>query len=150
MAKGDLTQKVKASCKGEILELKSTINSMVDQLRQFAQEVTKIAKAVGTDGELGGQATVHDVQGTWADLTQSVVSVMRVCWPSTKRYTNHVQNVMAMNLTTQVREIASVTTAVAKGDLSQKIQAEVKGEILDLKITMYVILRSSTWLHYNF
>ncbi|MCJ1476464.1 histidine kinase osmosensor [Lambiella insularis] len=117
VAKGDLTQKVKASCKGEILELKSTINSMVDQLRQFAQEVTKIAKAVGTDGELGGQATVHDVQGTWADLTQSV-------------------NVMAMNLTTQVREIASVTTAVAKGDLSQKIQAEVKGEILDLKITI--------------
>ena len=117
VAKGDLTQKVKASCKGEILELKSTINSMVDQLRQFAQEVTKIAKAVGTDGELGGQATVHDVQGTWADLTQSV-------------------NVMAMNLTTQVREIASVTTAVAKGDLSQKIKAEVKGEILNLKITI--------------
>ncbi|MCJ1388554.1 histidine kinase osmosensor [Xylographa bjoerkii] len=117
VAKGDLTQKVKASCKGEILELKSTINSMVDQLRQFAQEVTKIAKAVGTDGELGGQATVHDVQGTWADLTESV-------------------NVMAMNLTTQVREIASVTTAVAKGDLSQKIKAEVKGEILDLKITI--------------
>ena len=117
VAKGDLTQKVEASCKGEILELKTTINAMVDQLRQFAQEVTKIAKAVGTDGQLGGQATVHDVQGTWKDLTQSV-------------------NVMAMNLTTQVREIASVTTAVAKGDLSQKVKAEVKGEILDLKITI--------------
>lgn len=117
VAKGDLTQKVEADCKGEILELKSTINSMVDQLRQFAQEVTKIAKAVGTDGELGGQATVHDVQGTWKDLTQSV-------------------NIMAMNLTNQVREIAAVTTAVAKGDLSQKIEAEVKGEILDLKMTI--------------
>jgi osomolarity two-component system sensor histidine kinase NIK1 len=117
VARGDLTQKVQASCKGEILELKSTINSMVDQLRQFAQEVTRLARAVGTDGELGGQATVHDVEGTWKDLTENV-------------------NVMAMNLTTQVREIASVTTAVAKGDLSQKITAEVKGEILDLKITI--------------
>ncbi len=117
VARGDLTQKVQASCKGEILDLKSTINSMVDQLRQFAQEVTKIARAVGTDGELGGQATVHDVEGTWRDLTENV-------------------NVMAMNLTTQVREIASVTTAVAKGDLSQKVTAEVKGEILSLKITI--------------
>jgi osomolarity two-component system sensor histidine kinase NIK1 len=90
---------------------------MVDQLRQFAQEVTKIAKEVGTDGILGGQATVRDVQGTWADLTQSV-------------------NQMAQNLTVQVREIASVTTAVAKGDLSRKVKAEVKGEILDLKITI--------------
>ena len=117
VAKGDLTQKVRAPCKGEILELKSTINSMVDQLRQFAQEVTKIAKAVGTDGELGGQATVHDVQGTWRDLNLNF-------------------NIMAMNLTTQVREIASVTTAVARGDLSRKVKAEVKGEILDLKITI--------------
>ncbi len=117
VARGDLTQKVQASCKGEILELKSTINSMVDRLRQFAQEVTRLARAVGTDGELGGQATVHDVEGTWKDLTENV-------------------NVMAMNLTTQVREIASVTTAVAKGDLSQKVTAEVKGEILDLKVTI--------------
>ncbi|MCJ1424406.1 histidine kinase osmosensor [Sticta canariensis] len=117
VARGDLTQKVQANCKGEILELKSTINSMVDQLRQFAQEVTRLARAVGTDGELGGQATVHDVEGTWKDLTDNV-------------------NVMAMNLTTQVREIASVTTAVAKGDLSQKVTAEVKGEILDLKVTI--------------
>ncbi|MCJ1480808.1 histidine kinase osmosensor [Schaereria dolodes] len=121
VAKGDLTLKVEASCKGEILQLKTTINSMVDQLRQFAQEVTKIAKAVGTDGELGGQATVHDVEGTWKDLTQNV-------------------NLMALNLTTQVREIASVTTAVARGDLSQKIKAEVKGEILDLKVTINLMV----------
>ncbi|KAL9601795.1 MAG: hypothetical protein Q9219_002285 [cf. Caloplaca sp. 3 TL-2023] len=117
VAKGDLTQKVQAECKGEIFQLKSTINSMVDQLKIFAQEVTKIARAVGTDGELGGQATVHDVEGTWRDLTENV-------------------NVMAMNLTTQVREIASVTTAVARGDLSRKVTAEVKGEILDLKVTI--------------
>ena len=117
VARGDLTRKVQTSCKGEIFTLKTTINAMVDQLRQFAHEVTKIAKAVGTDGELGGQATVDDVQGTWKDLTENV-------------------NVMAMNLTTQVREIASVTTAVARGDLSQKVTAEVRGEILDLKITI--------------
>ncbi|KAI4216501.1 MAG: hypothetical protein LQ351_000990 [Letrouitia transgressa] len=114
VARGDLTQKVQAECKGEILQVKSTINSMVDQLRQFANEVTRIARAVGTDGTLGEQATVYDVQGTWKDLTDNV-------------------NVMAMNLTTQVREIASVTTAVAKGDLSRKVTAEVRGEILDLK-----------------
>ena len=117
VARGDLTQKVKAQCKGEILELKSTINSMVDQLRQFAHEVTKIAKEVGTDGRLGGQATVHGVEGTWKDLTENV-------------------NGMAMNLTTQVREIAEVTTAVAKGDLSKKVEAEVQGEILALKLTI--------------
>ncbi|KAI9817233.1 MAG: histidine kinase osmosensor [Pycnora praestabilis] len=117
VAKGDLTQKVQAECKGEILELKSTINAMVDQLKQFAQEVTKIAKEVGTEGRLGGQATVHDVEGTWKDLTENV-------------------NGMAMNLTTQVREIAEVTTAVAKGDLTKKIGADVQGEILDLKNTI--------------
>ncbi|KAI9825650.1 MAG: histidine kinase osmosensor [Thelocarpon impressellum] len=117
VAKGDLTQMVRAECKGEILNLKSTINSMVGQLQQFAQEVTKIAKEVGTEGRLGGQATVHDVEGTWRELTQNV-------------------NGMAMNLTTQVREIAKVTTAVAKGDLSKKIGVEVQGEILDLKLTI--------------
>ncbi|KAI9702174.1 MAG: histidine kinase osmosensor [Bogoriella megaspora] len=117
VAKGDLTQKVKAHCRGEILELKSTVNTMVDQLRQFAQEVTKLAKDVGTDGKLGGQATVYGVEGTWRDLTENV-------------------NGMAMNLTTQVREIAQVTTAVAKGDLSKKVTAEVRGEILELKITI--------------
>ena len=117
VAKGDLTRKVTAKCKGEILELKITINNMVDQLQQFAQEVTKIAKEVGTDGVLGGQATVHDVEGTWRALTENV-------------------NGMAMNLTTQVREIATVTTAVANGDLSKKVEADVKGEILDLKMTI--------------
>lgn len=117
VARGDLTQKVKAQCKGEILELKSTINSMVDQLRQFAHEVTKIAREVGTEGRLGGQATVHGVEGTWKDLTENV-------------------NGMANNLTTQVREIAEVTTAVAKGDLSKKVEAEVQGEILLLKNTI--------------
>ena len=117
VARGDLTRKVTANCKGEILELKSTINGMVDQLRQFAQEVTKIAKEVGTDGLLGGQATVHDVEGTWKALTENV-------------------NGMANNLTTQVREIATVTTAVANGDLSKKVEADVQGEILDLKLTI--------------
>lgn len=117
VAKGDLTKKVQANCKGEILELKTTINSMVDQLNQFSHEVTKIAKEVGTDGVLGGQATVHNVEGTWKDLTENV-------------------NVMANNLTTQVREIASVTTAVAQGDLTKKVTSEVKGEILRLKTTI--------------
>lgn len=117
VAKGDLTQKVQADCRGEIFELKSTINSMVDQLQQFAREVTKIAREVGTEGRLGGQATVHDVEGTWRDLTENV-------------------NGMAMNLTTQVREIANVTSAVAKGNLSKKISVPAKGEILDLKNTI--------------
>lgn len=117
IAKGDLTQKIEAQCKGEIFELKNTINSMVEQLQQFAREVTKIAKEVGTEGRLGGQATVNNVEGTWKDLTQNV-------------------NGMAMNLTTQVREIATVTTAVAKGDLSRKISVEAQGEILDLKNTI--------------
>lgn len=127
VAKGDLTQKVRAECKGEILELKSTINSMVDQLRQFAHEVTKIAREVGTEGVLGGQATVHGVEGTWKDLTENV-------------------NGMANNLTTQVREIAEVTTAVARGDLSKKVEAEVQGEILELKITINLMVdRLSTF-----
>ncbi|KIV96015.1 hypothetical protein, variant [Exophiala mesophila] len=117
VAKGNLTRKVTASCKGEILQLKITINNMVDQLQQFAQEVTYLAKEVGTNGILGGQATVHDVEGTWKALTENV-------------------NGMAMNLTTQVREIAAVTTAVANGDLSKKVTADVQGEILDLKITI--------------
>ena len=117
VAQGNLTRKVEAECKGEILELKRTINSMVDQLQQFAHEVTKIAREVGSEGRLGGQATVHGVEGTWKDLTENV-------------------NGMAMNLTTQVREIAEVTTAVARGDLSKKVKAEVQGEILSLKITI--------------
>jgi osomolarity two-component system sensor histidine kinase NIK1 len=117
VAKGNLDRKVQADCKGEILELKTTINSMVDQLRQFAHEVTKIAREVGTEGKLGGQATVHGVEGTWADLTESV-------------------NRLSMNLTTQVREIAEVTTAVANGDLTKKVGADVQGEILTLKNTI--------------
>lgn len=117
VAKGNLDRKVEANCLGEILELKTTINSMVDQLRQFAHEVTKIAREVGTEGKLGGQATVHGVEGTWAELTKSV-------------------NSLSMNLTTQVREIAEVTTAVANGDLSRKVKAEVQGEVLTLKNTI--------------
>ncbi|KAF4548452.1 HAMP domain-containing protein [Elsinoe fawcettii] len=129
VARGDLTQKVKAECKGEILELKSTINSMVDQLRQFAHEVTTLAREVGTEGRLGGQATVYGVEGTWKDLTENV-------------------NGMAQNLTTQVREIAEVTTAVANGDLSKKVNAEVKGEILELKVTINTMVdRLSTFAY---
>lgn len=117
VAKGDLTQKVTAPCKGEIEELKVTINAMVDQLRQFAEEVTFLALEVGTHGRLGGQATVHGVEGTWKELTSTV-------------------NNLAMSLTIQVREIAEVTTAVAKGDLSRMVEADVNGEILALKMTI--------------
>ncbi len=117
VANGDLSQKITVEAKGEILELKSTINVMVDQLRSFAAEVTRVAKEVGTEGKLGGQADVRGVSGTWKDLTDNV-------------------NVLAANLTTQVRNIAKVTTAVAKGDLSQKISVEAKGEIAELKNTI--------------
>lgn len=117
VAKGDLTRKVQADCKGEILLLKDIINGMVDQLCELAQEVTKIAKDVGTDGVLGGQAVVHGVEGTWKDLTDNV-------------------NGMAMNLTTQVREISNVTQAIARGDLSTKIEVHAQGEVLTLKETI--------------
>src|SRR5579872_4924410 len=117
IANGDLSQKITVGAKGEILELKSTINTMVDQLRSFAAEVTRVAKEVGTEGKLGGQAEVRGVSGTWKDLTDNV-------------------NVLAGNLTSQVRNIAKVTTAVANGDLSQKITVDVKGEILELKNTV--------------
>ena len=117
VANGDLSQKITVDAKGEILELKSTINTMVDQLRSFAAEVTRVAKEVGTEGKLGGQADVKGVSGTWKDLTDNV-------------------NVLAANLTTQVRNIAKVTTAVARGDLSQKITVDAKGEILELKSTI--------------
>src|SRR6202000_509530 len=106
--------------RGEILELKDTINTMVDQLNSFASEVTRVAREVGTEGELGGQAQVPGVAGTWKDLTDSV-------------------NAMASNLTAQVRNIADVTTAVAKGDLSRKITVDVRGEILALKDTINVM-----------
>jgi HAMP domain-containing protein/CheY-like chemotaxis protein/signal transduction histidine kinase len=117
VANGDLSKKITAEALGEILELKSTINTMVDQLRSFASEVTRVAREVGTDGRLGGQAEVPGVAGTWKDLTDSV-------------------NAMAGNLTAQVRNIAEVTTAVATGDLSKKITVEVRGEILELKNTI--------------
>src|SRR6187455_113258 len=117
VAKGDLSRKITVDVKGEILELKNTINTMVDQLNSFSSEVTRVALEVGTEGKLGGQAHVKGVAGTWKDLTDSV-------------------NQMASNLTGQVRNIAEVTTAVAKGDLSKKITVDVKGEILELKDTI--------------
>jgi signal transduction histidine kinase/CheY-like chemotaxis protein/HAMP domain-containing protein len=117
VAKGDLSKKITVDVRGEILELKDTINTMVDQLSSFASEVTRVAREVGTEGKLGGQADVRGVAGTWKDLTDSV-------------------NSMAGNLTAQVRNIAEVTTAVAKGDLSKKIAVDVKGEILELKNTI--------------
>jgi HAMP domain-containing protein len=117
VAKGDLSRKITVDVKGEILELKKTINTMVDQLNSFASEVTRVALEVGTEGKLGGQAKVTGVGGTWKDLTDSV-------------------NQMGSNLTAQVRNIAEVTTAVAKGDLSRKITVDVKGEILELKNTI--------------
>ena len=117
VAKGDLSRKITVDVRGEILELKNTINTMVDQLNSFASEVTRVALEVGTEGKLGGQARVQDVGGTWKDLTESV-------------------NQMASNLTAQVRNIAEVTTAVANGDLSKKITVNVEGEILELKNTI--------------
>jgi HAMP domain-containing protein/CheY-like chemotaxis protein/signal transduction histidine kinase len=117
VASGDLSRKITVDVRGEILQLKEAINTMVDQLRSFASEVTRVAREVGTDGKLGGQAIVPGVAGTWKDLTDSV-------------------NAMASNLTSQVRNIAEVTTAVARGDLSRKITVDVKGEILELKDTI--------------
>src|SRR5688500_1993129 len=116
-ASGDLSRKITVDVRGEILQLKEAINTMVDQLRSFASEVTRVAREVGTDGKLGGQALVPGVAGTWKDLTDSV-------------------NAMAGNLTAQVRNIAEVTTAVARGDLSRKITVNVSGEILELKDTI--------------
>ncbi|GAA0464020.1 HAMP domain-containing protein [Streptomyces stramineus] len=117
VARGDLSQKIDVDARGEILELKNTLNTMVDQLSSFADQVTRVAREVGTEGILGGQAEVQGVSGTWKDLTQSV-------------------NFMANNLTSQVRNIAEVTTAVAKGDLSKKITVDAKGEILELVTTV--------------
>ena len=117
IASGDLSKKITVDVRGELLNLKETLNTMVEQLRSFAAEVTRVAREVGTDGKLGGQAVVPGVAGTWKDLTDNV-------------------NLLAANLTTQVRNIAEVTTAVARGDLSRKITVDVKGEILELKITI--------------
>src|SRR5688572_26089890 len=123
VARGDLSRKITVETKGEILELKNTINTMVDQLSSFAAEVTRVAREVGTEGVLGGQANVPGVGGTWKDLTDNV-------------------NAMASNLTGQVRNIADVTTAVARGDLSQKITVDVKGEVLELKKTFNFMVDS--------
>jgi methyl-accepting chemotaxis protein len=117
VANGDLSQKITVDVKGEVLELKNTLNEMVDKLNAFGGEVTRVAREVGTEGKLGGQAIVEGVSGTWKDLTENV-------------------NTMANNLTSQVRDIAQVTTAVAKGDLGQKITVDVKGEVQDLKNTI--------------
>src|SRR2546425_1176263 len=117
IARGDLSKKITVDVRGEILEFKDTVNTMVDQLNGFASEVTRVAREVGTDGKLGGQAQVPGVGGTWKDLTDNV-------------------NSMASNLTAQVRNIAEVATAVAGGDLSRKITVDVRGEILQLKDTL--------------
>ncbi|MDT0347291.1 HAMP domain-containing protein [Streptomyces litchfieldiae] len=117
VARGDLSQKIEVDARGEILELKNTVNTMVDQLSSFAEQVTRVAREVGTEGRLGGQAQVSDVAGVWRDLTDSV-------------------NGMASNLTDQVRNIAQVATAVARGDLSQKITVDARGEFLELKDTL--------------
>jgi HAMP domain-containing protein len=117
VARGDLTRKVTVDVQGEMLQLKQTVNTMVDQLSAFADEVTRVAREVGTEGRLGGQAHVRGVSGVWEDLTDSV-------------------NRMARNLTAQVRNIAQVATAVAQGDLSQKITVDAQGEVLELKTTI--------------
>src|SRR5574339_862601 len=125
VASGDLSKKITVDVKGEILELKNTINTMVDQLNGFAGEVTRVAREVGTEGKLGGQAAVPGVAGTWKDLTDNV-------------------NFMANNLTSQVRNIAEVTTAVARGNLSRRITVDVKGEIPELQITVNTMVEQIT------
>src|SRR5699024_7075158 len=117
VASGDLSKKITVDVRGEILQLKEAINTMVDQLRSFASEVTRVAREVGTEGKLGGQASVDGRRGGWEGLPDNV-------------------NLLAGNLTTQVRNIAQVTTAVARGDLSRKITVDVRGEILELKDTI--------------
>src|SRR4030095_2083594 len=117
VANGDLSKKITVDVKGEILELKDTINTMVEQLSAFAAEVTRVAREVGTEGKLGGQAEVEGVSGTWRGLTENV-------------------NTLANNLTDQVRNIAEVTTAVAQGDLTKKITVDARGEVLEVKSTI--------------
>src|SRR5204862_485433 len=117
IATGDLTQKITVDVSGEILQIKNVINTMVDQLSSFAAEVTRVAREVGTEGKLGGQADVKGVAGTWKDLTDSV-------------------NLMASNLTVQLRDVSKVATAIAMGDLTQKITVDVSGEILQMKNTV--------------
>src|SRR5207253_829937 len=124
VANGDLSKKITVDVRGEILELKAAVNTMVDQLRLFSSEVTRVAREVGTDGKLGGQAQVPGVAGTWKDLTDNV-------------------NWMASNLTAQVRNIADVAIAIARGDLSRKITVDVRGEILQLKNTINTMMDQS-------
>src|SRR5436853_2890213 len=121
IANGNLTQKITVDVKGEILQIKDTINTMVDQLNSFASEVTRVAREVGTEGKLGGQARVEGVGGTWKDLTDNV-------------------NAMAGNLTVQLRDVSKVATAIANGNLTQKITVDAKGEILQMKGTMNAIV----------
>src|SRR5690606_13721414 len=121
VATGDLSRKITVDARGEVLDLKATLNTMVDQLNAFASEVTRVAREVGTEGRLGGQASVEGVRGTWKELTDNV-------------------NQMASNLTNQVRDIAEVTTAVARGDLTRKITVDAKGEILELKNTVNIMV----------
>src|SRR5204863_148463 len=126
VAAGDLTKQITVDVKGEILELKNTVNTMVDQLSSFADEVTRVAREVGTEGQLGGQAMVKGVSGTWKDLTDNV-------------------NSLADNLTDQVRNVAEVTTAVATGDLSKKITVDARGEVLELKETINTMVDQLRW-----
>src|SRR5207244_2658681 len=121
VARGDLSKKITVEGRGEILELKDTINVMVDQLNGFTSEVTRVGREVGTDGKLGGQADVRGVDGVWKELTDSV-------------------NLLAGQLTSQIRNIAEVTTAVARGDLSRKVTVDVQGEILELKNTINLLV----------
>src|SRR5208282_2914127 len=121
VANGDLTRKITVDVKGEILELKSTVNIMVDQLSSFAAEVTRVAREVGTEGKLGGQAEVRGVAGVWKDLTDSV-------------------NLLAGNLTVQLRDVSKVATAIANGDLTQKITVDVRGEILQIKNVINIMV----------
>ena len=148
VARGDLTQKIDIEVEGEMLTLKRTVNSMVDQLSAFASEVTRVALEVGTQGILGGQARVEGVQGTWADLTRNVnVRAVSVVLSGAFPYLNAPPGgqKMAVNLTDQVRSISDVTKAVANGDLRQTVNVDVQGEMLDLKTTVnQMVARLST------
>lgn len=140
VAQGNLTQKVEIQVEGEMATLKDTVNKMVDQLSTFASEVTRVALEVGTEGILGGQAVVADVQGTWADLTRNVNVSVFLAIPILPGVSISAQN-MATNLTNQVRSIAEVTKAVAQGDLTKTVNVDVQGEMLDLKMTVNSMVR---------
>jgi osomolarity two-component system sensor histidine kinase NIK1 len=139
VAAGDLSQMVEVDVRGEMLELKLTVNTMVQQLSSFSSEVTRVAMEVGTQGILGGEAIVPGVQGTWADLTNSVNVRFRTLLSRTNELIG-VQT-MASNLTNQVRAISAVTKAVAAGDLGQTVEVDVQGEMLELKVTVNTMVR---------